>query len=286
MQMIDVVKRLAELDASNPRVEKPVAEKAKFNGENAVTGFNKYTGEEVHEHLSIDEIKKLSGLTESVSECGMMGMPGPMGGMSQQPPATFSINASAANGNEVSTMLRDILNLAGMKEVGPKDIGGHDDGMQSKGPLNGEPPANDIEKAIQAIDQAEMDDEAMGDPAGADADMDAVGSEMGTAGPAGGDVGAMADQVQDMADQLAGTTKDELGLEANRMFDNSPQEQTRAYDPNDFAQVINKVRSFDQVPARGGDNPLPTNATESVEAKDTSEDLVGKLFAEYKAFKG
>ena len=115
------------------------------------------------------------------------------------------------------------------------------------------------------------------DPTGADPMGDMAG---GTA-----DVGDMADQVRDMADELAGTDKEELGLEANRMFDNSPEEKTRAYDPNDFANVVNKIRSFDYSPARGGDNPIPQHAAESVEVANTTEDLASKLMAEFKAFK-
>jgi len=277
MQMIDVMKRLAQLDAQNPRVEKKVV-KQELNGENAVTGLNKYTGEEVHESISVEELQQLSGL----KECGPMGMPGMMGGMEQRAPATFSINASAASGDEVATMLGDILNLAGVKELGDKDISqpgavsGHDDHLTGEPPMAGG--HDDIKAAIDAIDKAdgpEMDDEAMMDPAGAD----------GMGGTP--DVGAMADEVQDMAQQLSQVDKSDLDIEEeNRLFDNSPKESTRAYDPNDFANVVNKIRSFDYTPARGGDNPLQSATAESVEQADPVRSVASQLFAEFKAFKG
>ena len=278
--MIDVMKRLAELDASNPRVEKTVI-KQELNGENAVTGLNKYTGDEVFESISVQELQKLSGLTESIAECGPMGMPG----MVNKPPASFNIMASAADGHEVAAMLGDILNLAGVKEVGPKDIGA-DEPMHHGDALTGEPPAHggdDIKAAIDAIDRAEMDDEAMVDPMGADA----MGMEPSSAADVTGepgDVGDMADEVRGMADELSGTSKEELGLESLRMFDNSPEETTRAYDPNDFAQVVNKIRDFETVPARGGDNPLKAHATEAVKTTDDTGSLAEQLMADYQAF--
>jgi hypothetical protein len=77
MQMIDVLKRLAELDAQNP---------------------------------SVVQEKKLN---ESLDECGMMG------GMSQ-PHSPASINMTAATGEELSAMLKDIMTLAGQSTAEPE----------------------------------------------------------------------------------------------------------------------------------------------------------------------
>jgi hypothetical protein len=79
MQMIDVMKRLAELDADNKNV--------------------------VRESTNIEE-------------CGMMPMPG-MGG--SHTPA--SINMTADSGSELTGMLRDIMQLAGMNKVEPEQLG-------------------------------------------------------------------------------------------------------------------------------------------------------------------
>ena len=225
--------------------------------------------------------QKIATITESaLDECGMPGMPG-----APTSPASFSINASAASGDEVASMLTQIMTLAGMpgggqdKGVIPPEMDG------DKGPLTGEPPmgggGNDIKAALDAIDQAEQ-------PAGFGGEEEGeMGTEMGTAGPAGGDVGTMADQVRDMADQLSGTSKDELGLESLRQFDNSPQEHTREYNPNDFANILNKVRDFETVPARGGDNPLKQESIEQSPAKEETSllDITNNLFKEYNAFK-
>jgi len=56
---------------------------------------------------------------ESLAECGMMG-----GGMSQ-PRSPASINMTAASGEELSGMLKDIMSLAGLHKVGQDDLG-HD----------------------------------------------------------------------------------------------------------------------------------------------------------------
>jgi hypothetical protein len=186
MQMIDVIKRLAELDDANGGIK---------------------------ESTKMVQDANVAVITESaMGECG-----GPMGmsmtpsmGMANNTPASFSINASAANGNEVSTMLRDILNLAGMKEVGPTDINPKDTGA----PLTGEPGQDsnaDMRSAIDAITSI---------------DQGQTGATMGTAGPAGGqtkDVSKMADEVQDMADQLGDTDEIDLGLSDDDMA-NAPRD--------------------------------------------------------------
>ena len=56
---------------------------------------------------------------ENLEECGMMDT---MGGMSQ-PRTPASINMTAASGEELSGMLKDIMSLAGMKTVGQDDLG-------------------------------------------------------------------------------------------------------------------------------------------------------------------
>jgi len=92
--MIDVLKRLAELDSANPNV--------------------------IHEGQSRSEL----------AECGMMPMPG-MGGQSHTP---ASISMTASSGPELSGMLADIMKLAGVHQVEPAHLGiqpahdhGHDD---------------------------------------------------------------------------------------------------------------------------------------------------------------
>ena len=83
MQMINVLKRLAELDAKNPNV--------------------------VKESISVEE-------------CGPMGIMGGMGGM-EKPSTPASINMTAGSGEELSNMLATIMQLAGVKQVGADDLG-------------------------------------------------------------------------------------------------------------------------------------------------------------------
>lgn len=290
--MIDVMKRLAELDSNNPNVVK-ASQEQKFNGNNAVTGLNKYTGETVvTEQISIAELQRLSGLNEGIAECGMpsiMGGPSPMG-MQQKPSASFSLNASAASGDEVASMLTQIMNLAGVKDAGhhlgtPDHLG--------QGPLTAEPmgqdgPQNDIAKALSHIDGIEDEEAEMGAGIGADMGADFSGQidhEVDNKSPTDGDVGAMADQVRDMADELSEKDPEDFDVaEELRLFDNSPKEQTRAYDPNAFADVINRLRDFETVPARGGDNPLKAHATEAVKTTDDTGSLAEQLMADYQAF--
>jgi len=84
MQMIDVMKRLAELDSANNNVIK----------ENA-----------------------------SLEECGPMGMMDSMGGM-EKPSTPASMNITAGSGDELANMLATIMQLAGVKQDAPGDMGG------------------------------------------------------------------------------------------------------------------------------------------------------------------
>jgi hypothetical protein len=243
MQMIDVLKRLAALDANNPNVVNPASPKKK------------------------QQVKE----DTSVAECGPMGMMGSMGMDRPSTPASFSINASAADGQEVSQMLRDIMNLAGMGHEKPDS----DMGIDKEPVTGGNMPApsenelmrsmldtmNDPEDGdvISAAPPAPVDD--MG---GMDAGMGGM-DDMGSAEAVPDDVGSMADHVRGMADELADTDKEELGLES---WDNTPADPTNVpeFDSNKFAYN----------PNAGGVNKGVTNQPTA-----TLED---QLYNEYKKF--
>lgn len=92
MEMIDVMKRLAELDSANP----------------------------TRPELKVKADQNIAALREGqqVDECGDMP---PMGGMSApHTPASLSITASS--GEELSGMLRDIMQLAGAHQVQPDEL--------------------------------------------------------------------------------------------------------------------------------------------------------------------
>jgi len=84
MQMIDVLKRLAELDAQNPNVEKTIVKE-----------------------------------DAEIAECGPQGL---MGGM-DRPSTPASINITAGSGEELSDMLSTIMQLAGVHKVGDEHMG-------------------------------------------------------------------------------------------------------------------------------------------------------------------
>ena len=116
--MIDVMKRLEELDTKNPNINNPLAAGTKVR-------VQENTPPQLPDLTDLTELKALSGL-KPVAECGMMGM-SPMAD-SHPPVATFSINATAAGGDEVASMLTQIMNLAGVHKVGPQHMPGVDGG--------------------------------------------------------------------------------------------------------------------------------------------------------------
>ena len=183
--MIDVLKRLAELDSANPQVVKPT----------------------MQNEQSLATVSNIAGETTQVNECGPMGMMGDMG--SPRTPASFSINATAADGSEVSSMLRDIMNLAGVKPVADLPaFGGHKEmelePVHALEPIDGGQSAGDeMSDLIGMVDRMNGD---AGDEVGvAQGDVDGDGDhDMADHGMEKTDspVGKMADDVRDMADTL------------------------------------------------------------------------------------
>jgi hypothetical protein len=96
MQMIDVLKRLAELDATNTNVV-PAKTVVKENTD--------------------------------LAECGIMPDMGMMGGMPERPAMPASINMTAGSGEELSNMLATIMQLAGVHKVEPDHMGMDHDPM-------------------------------------------------------------------------------------------------------------------------------------------------------------
>jgi hypothetical protein len=247
MQMIDVMKRLAELDSTNPNIVKEDA---------------------------------------NLAECGPMGM---MGGMEpNRPPASFSINASAADGDEVAGMLSQIMNLAGVHKTdagGEEPVMGNEPTMGDEGPQY-TPNDNEIMRSMLDTLNGPEDETTMTalppPEAGADAgggldnldggdlggDMGSMGGDMGSMGGMTPPLGDMADQVRHMADELSGTSKDELGLES---YDNTPADPTAIppHDSNKFAYNSNATNVGNRM-----DGNMPKgNAT-----------LEDRLMYEYKKF--
>lgn len=151
--MIDVLKRLAELDSKNPNVAQPTLKEdevivAVIDAPKVIT-----EGKEVEINLpepNLDEMKMLSGvkkqLNESaIAECGMSALGAPM-----PPMMPASINMSAGNAGEIVSMMRGIMDLAKsdmptampMGDVdsdGDHDMKDHDLEAPDAGPLTAEP---------------------------------------------------------------------------------------------------------------------------------------------------
>jgi len=104
------------------------------------------------------------GLAEGLNECGPMGMPG-------QPHSPASINMTAASGDELSSMLKDILSLAGLQKVEPEHLG-HEMppvtvspvptigvGPMSAEPMTAEPIETDSESMRSVLDKLHPEEE-------------------------------------------------------------------------------------------------------------------------------
>jgi hypothetical protein len=234
----------------------------------------------------IGDLRKLSGvLKESIQECGIPGMGAPM------PSTPASLSMTAGNANEIVTMMRglaDIASGAGMPAMGAEMP--HGDAM-----MGGDMPAPmdlDHDGDMDGVAMP-MGDEPMGDIGG--------GDELG-GGPMGGD--ELADMMNklrtgqpvkistDMPVKVKTTNpvsggdkpEDEDMAEDMRVWDTSPKEQTRDYNPNDFAQIFNKVKELDATksPTRA-DNPLKRESVEQAPV-DSLTELTNQLFADYQAF--
>jgi len=286
MKMINVLQRLAELDAGNPTVNNPLAA-----GQKQVMEADQIA--QLPELQSVNELRALSGL-KPVAECGIM----ELGGAGQsRPPASFTINATAADGSEVTSMLHDILNLAGVEKVGPEHMPAIDSPqtsmVQAPG-MGGEKDA--MRSAIDAMNEPgdEMHDiDAPGVEDEAEVPLIGMGDEMGIGGDdmgkmakpemgAGGDtpVSSMADEIRSMADRLSqiddidelpGVDGDDGEEKADEAYNNTPADPTNV--------PLGNTNDFAFNPNAGGQNKGMTNMPSANLAQYENQ-----LYSEYKKF--
>lgn len=117
--MINVLQRLAELDEVNPNVvneanktkkEKVAKENNGAHGEETTSPIHGgQKKEKTMENLNLESLRYLAGVKDTIAECGMMGGSG----------SPASINITAGSGQELTGMLKDIMNLAGVNKVEP-----------------------------------------------------------------------------------------------------------------------------------------------------------------------
>jgi hypothetical protein len=238
----------------------------------------------------------------SIAECGMPGMGAPM------PMSPASLNMTAGNAHEIVTMMRGLADIAsGASHSGMPGMGAP---MPSSGGMLGDMPA-----PMDLDHDGEMDGTAM--PMG-DEPMDGMGPpDMGGDELGGGPMGG--DELADMVNKLKtgqpvkiSTTmpvkvktsnpvsggddagpeeepgaddEDESMAEDMRVWDTSPKETTRDYNPNDFAQMFNKIKDLDVAKAATrADNPLKRESVEQAQPADSLTELTNQLFADYQAF--
>jgi len=207
MQMIDVLKRLSELDSTNPNVKQTttLVQTEPLNRKELVNAPS------LPPLKNLDELRALAGVAESINqpveECGMMGMQASNG------PA--SLNVSAGSAEELSHMLQDIMSLAGLGQQSQPHDHSNDDSMRRMLDTMNEPQSEEILGALGGG--------ALGGIAG-----------MATGGPAGAALGALSGAAA--GDSLTDPDADEV-----ESYTNTPSDPTRvpkmdadhmAHDPN------------------------------------------------------
>lgn len=260
MQMIDVLKRLAELDSTNPNVQTI----AMTNEQSLATVSN----------------IESETITESVNECGPMGM---MSSPASRTPASFSINASAESGDEVSSMLRDIMNLAGVKPVAdlPAFAGHNEIELEPAHALELEPAqsaGDEMGDLIGMVDRMNgpSDDSSSDDLSVAHGDVDDDGdhdiadheAEFGNQDGKKSPIADMADEVRDMADEMA-----DEGVGAG--FDTATTTPDEKVEPHKYGNDQVTPKPAEPLKKAGAGNPY----TESV------DQVTSSLLKAYEAFK-
>ena len=209
--MIDVLKRLAQLDATTPAID---------------------TGAMV--------VKPEQGV---VAECGPMGMMDSMGGMGQ-PHTPASINMTASTGDELSGMLKDIMSLAGINKDEPEQHGIDVEPMMA---LTAEPEVGPDAGAGPGATDGEVMRSVLDKLNPEDGEETPFGSEQGSddgVSKAHGDIDGDGDHDMDdhdaEKDKPAAGADDEEGEEETDETYDGPQYSTTPNDPNKDRQGYSK----------------------------------------------
>ena len=257
MHMIDVMKRLAALDAANPNVDTTKI---------VQTQTHSYVQESQQDLPSRPEpdmasLRALSGL-KPIEECGMaMGemMPAMGSTMPERPTTPASINMTAGSGEELGDLLTTIMSLAGQKSADPL----------ATNPAQGMPPpaAGTLEPAGGPMSQTDNMRSVIDklNP------MDDADSEEGDSDQPGG-VGASLDRDGDGDHDM-----DDHDMEKKDKvdeYDNTPADPNDKdeFDANAHAHQENQPGQGDRM---DGDRP---------KAYADMNEAVTDLFAQYKRF--
>ena len=261
MQMIDVLKRLAQLDATTPAID---------------------TGAAV--------VKPEQGV--SLAECGPMGMMDSMG--MSQPHTPASINMTAATGDELSGMLKDIMSLAGINKgdtSGMDQMGVADEPMMALtaepevGPDAGAGPgATDGEVMRSVLDKLNPEDGEEADGEENPFGGDDQGGDDGVS-KAHGDIDNDGDH--DAADHAAEKPEPQDGADDQEETDETydgPQYSTTPNDPNKDRQGYDSegVGPNNHENQPGAGNTMFGKSRTKIQPTATYENLM----KEYKSFIG
>lgn len=149
--MIDVLKRLAELDADNPNVT------ATMLPEQSLATVTNIDGEMIAESF------------EPVEECGGMMSPAPM-----PPHSPASINVTANSGQEVSDILRSLMTLAGVDKPSAP-VGTHHE--IEIGTPHAVAPAGDMSSILGMVDKMDGSGDHEVDVVGDEGENELAGDE-------------------------------------------------------------------------------------------------------------
>jgi len=318
--MINVLQRLAELDGQNPRVERPRITETPILGdgikqldismpEPGIGDLRKLSGvlkESIQEcgmpgmgapmpstpaSLSMtagnanEIVTMMRGLADIASGASHSGMPA-MGAEMPHGDAMMGGDMPAPMDLDHDGDMDGVTMPMGAEpEMGGDELGG--------GPMGGDELADMVNKlktgqpvkiSTNMPVKVKTSNPVKG---GGEKDEGAIGGLIGGAAGAalGGPMGAMTGYAagSKAGDDLAGDEEESMA-EDMRVWDTSPKEQTRDYNPNDFAQMFNKIKDIDQAKAATrADNPLKRESVEQAPV-DSLTELTNQLFADYQAF--
>jgi len=272
MKMINVMQRLADLDAVNPNVVNET-NKSKKEKTSPIRGGQQK--EKTMENLNLESLRYLSGLKNTIAECGMMG-----GGQSA------SINITAGSGQELTGMLKDIMNLAGVSKVEPHHmpVDSPDAGPStviSAPPMGGAmghkmDPNVEMHKLMAIVGEPDQDRDSMnsGEPDG-EGDEEKMGEDNNRMYDSSPDEKVMGDPMAQFGDINSGDHRQrQAGLPIAK-----PMETTFKQLMADYEQFIAEGATMQakgpkevDVPAylRKQKRPGQSNAQDSVDAKNAN----------------
>ena len=288
--MINVLKRLAELDSGNPNVAQPTMKQEETLAVISETITEGAAQLPKLPEPGLDDIRALSGvkrLNESaIAECGMPAMGAPM------PTIPASINMSAQSATEIVAMMRGIMDLAHSDKATQAPMPAMGAPMPSLTPPMGG--MDEPSDSVAGLDRDNDGDHDMGDHSMEPTD-DTGGDELADMMKklkTGEPVKIKTDMPVKVStdDDVKATTDKEVKSSDDSMnqkeegYANEPNEKTKGYNPNDFANIINKVKTADLEPTPYGSASNPMPEAEEDDEEKMAESLENKLMAEYKAF--